>query len=379
MLALWKLLKKTVHEWMEDKAMKLAASLSYYTAFSLAPLLVIVVALLSFIYGQQAAEGQVARELRLLIGGPAAQATQEIVKSASQRGGGVMATIVSVIILIFGASAVFGELQDSMNIVWEVQPKPDRGIKDVIKDRFFSMTMVFGIVFLLLVSLIISTLISTLSARWTSQAHWVARGIDLIMSVGIVAVLFAMLFKFLPDAKIRWRDVWLGGILTSVLFTIGKYLLTLYLSKTSTMSAYGATGSFAALLIWVYYSAQILFFGAEFTQVYSRQYGSKPKPAENALPLTEEKREQQGIGHDRQKKARQAMVPTLPIVPRPRPRPLAPLEAQHGRQECLSHQGWKQAALAGGGLIVGYLAKAAREAKVEERVDLIEKRIQRLK
>ena len=409
--SVWKLLKKTFNEWMEDKSMKLAASLAYYTAFSLAPLLVIVIAVLSLMYGQDAARGQVAQQMRLLMGGPAAQATQDIILHASQQGGGVTATIISLIILLFGASGVFGELQDSMNTIWEVQAKPDRGIKDVIKQRFFSITMVFGIVFLLLVSLVVSTMISTFSARWTSQAHWLARAVDVVFSIGVVAVLFAMLFKFLPDAKVRWRDVWLGGIITSILFTIGKYLLTLYLSRGTTTSAYGAAGSFAALLIWVYYSAQILFFGAEFTQVYARTYGTKPEPAENAIPLTEEKREQQGIGHDRDKKARQAIARPLPevrtrLVVKEKPVPVG-------------GGALKDVAVVVGGLLVGYVVGVkglvqhiirgqldghqllrpgvpqrlaaveqrvrrihdpevrVRAAKVKDRIDLLEQRIQR--
>jgi len=300
---LWNITKDAAGEWVNDKATKLAASLAYYTAFSLAPLLILMVAILSFIYGQSAAQGRVADQMQRLIGGRAANATQEMVKHASQQGGGTLATILSIAIILFSASGVFGELQDSMNVIWGVQPKPGRGFMDVVKDRFFSMAMVFGIIFLLLVSLVISTLVSAMSTRMTGSVHIVARAIDVIVSIGVIAVLFMMLFKFLPDVKVRWRDVVFAGILTSVLFTIGKYLLGLYLGRSSTTSAYGAAGSFAALLLWVYYSAQILFFGAEFSKAYAKTSGRLPLPTANAVPMSPQRKAELGIAPDRQSQA----------------------------------------------------------------------------
>ena len=286
------LLKKAFAEWSEDKASRLAASLAYYTAISIAPLLVLSVTVLSQLNlnGKEVVEGQ----LGALMGPVGEAAATQMIDSAKQQSG-VLATVISLIVLLFGASGVFAELQDSMNTVWEVQPKPGLSWLDLIKARFFSLTMVFGVIFVLLVSLIISTILGALVTRFAGNGHLVGLVLDIVLSLIVYSGVFALLFRYLPDVKIGFRDVWLGAILTAVLFTIGKYLLTIYLTKGSTASTYGAAGSLAALLIWVYYSSQILFFGAEFTQVYARKYGSRIEPAEHAVPVTEERRAQQGI------------------------------------------------------------------------------------
>ncbi|MBD2005350.1 MULTISPECIES: YihY/virulence factor BrkB family protein [Cyanophyceae] len=291
------LLKETFTEWQEDKASRLAAALAYYTVFSLAPLVIIAIAIAALVFGQEAAQGGIEEQLRGLLGSQGAEAVEEMIANSRKAEQGTIATLISVGLLMFGASGVFGQLQDSLNTIWEVAPKPGRGIIGFIKDRFLSFSMVLGIGFLLLVSLILS---AGLSAVGNYFGHLMPglpflQVLNFLLSFGVVTVLFAFIFRILPDAKIAWGDVWIGAAITSLLFTIGKYLLGLYLGNGSVGSTYGAAGSFVVLLLWVNYSAQILFFGAEFTQVYANKYGSRILPAKNAVPLTEEARAQQGI------------------------------------------------------------------------------------
>jgi membrane protein len=198
--------------------------------------------------------------------------------------------------LLFGASGVFGQLQSALNTIWEVQPKPGRGVWGFIRDRFLSFTMVLGTAFLLLVSLLLTTAIATLGNLVTvpDSLQWLAQIANFVGSFVIISVLFAMMFKLLPDVKMAWSDVWLGAIITAALFTVGKFAIGLYLGHSSMASSYGVAGSFVVLLVWVFYSAQILFFGAELTQVYANKFGSRIVPDENADPLTEEARAQQG-------------------------------------------------------------------------------------
>jgi membrane protein len=212
----------------------------------------------------------------------------------------VLGTIVGIVVLLFGASGVFGELQDSLNTIWEVAPRPGRGIWGVIKDRFFSFTMVLGVAFLLLVSLVVSTALAALG-HWLSNSiagvEWLWQILNFLISLAMIALLFALLFKVVPDVKIRWRDVWIGASVTAVLFTIGKLLIGLYVGKAGVASPYGAAGSLVVIVVWVFYSAHILFVGAEFTQVYARAFGSPLEPARGAVAVTEEARAQQGIPH----------------------------------------------------------------------------------
>ncbi|MEA2710320.1 MAG: rane protein [Phycisphaerales bacterium] len=286
------LFKEAFNEWSEDKASRLAAALAYYTAVSIAPLLVLAVTILGWLSfdGRAVVEDQMA----MLMGSTGKEAATTMI-DAAKKSSGVIPTIISLVILIFGASGVFGELQDSLNTIWEVQPDPKAGIWDTIKKRFFSMTMVFGVIFLLLVSMVISTVLGAMVTRFASEGGKVGLIVDTLFSLAIYTGIFALLFKHLPDVKIRYRDVWVGAVFTAVLFAIGKYLLTLYLTKGSTASAYGAAGSLAALLIWVYYAAQILFFGAEFTRVYATKFGGYHPPERGAVPMTEEQRAQRGI------------------------------------------------------------------------------------
>ncbi len=283
------LFKQTASEWMEDDAPTLGAALAYYTVFSLAPLMTIAIAIAGFFFGKEAAQGQIFDELRVLLGEEGGKAMEEMVQSASaQPTAGVVATIISIIVLLFGASGVFGQLQASLNTIWGVKPKPGRGVLAMIKDRLFSFGFTLVVGFLLLVSLLLTAGIA-LVTEWVGGlmpgSETIAQILNFVLSVAMITLLFAMIFKFLPDAKIAWHDVWIGAFLTAVLFTVGKFALGLYIGKSGVASSYGAAGSLIVLLLWVYYSSQILFFGAEFTQVYANRFGSRVAPADNAVPV----------------------------------------------------------------------------------------------
>jgi membrane protein len=264
------------------------AALAYYSVFSLAPLLVISLALKSFVFRQSAAERQISDQLRGLLGDEGAQAVQSLLVSARKPTSGTLATILGVAALLFGASGVFGELQDSLNTIWKVQSKPGPGIWGIIRVRFLSFAMVLGIGFLLLVSLVISNLLSGLTAvlgDWLPSSQFLAQSINVAVSLATIKLLFAMMFKVLPDVTIAWRDVWLGAFVTALLFTVGKQLVGLYLGQTSIGSAYGAAGSVIIVLLWAYYSAQILILGAALTRVYACMYGSRIEVSLAAMPM----------------------------------------------------------------------------------------------
>ena len=304
---IWPLLKQTFVEWDEDKAPRLAAALSYYTAFSLAPLLVIAIAVAGFFFGEEAARGEIVGQIQGLIGRQAAFAVQELIENTDKLGQSVTAIVIGGITLLIGATGVFGQLQDALNTIWEVKPKPGRFILNIIKDRFFSFTMVLGTSFLLLVSLVVSAALAALDRFFSSLlpgADIIWQVLNIILSFGVITLLFAVIFKIVPDVKIKWRDVWPGAAGTALLFNLGKLFIGLYLGNNGIGSAFGAAGSLAIILIWVYYSAQILFLGAEFTQVYTRKYGSRRVvAAENAMPLTEQARAQEGMPHAKKVKA----------------------------------------------------------------------------
>jgi membrane protein len=292
------LLKQTVADWSEDKAPRLGAALAYYTVFSLAPLLVISVALAGLFVDPDQAQAVMDEQVRGFLGEGGQAAVQAMVEGARKPTGGVIATVVGIVALLFGASGVFGQLQDALNTIWEVEPKPGRGVWGILRDRFLSFGMVLGIGFLLLVSLVLSSLITAagnLARDLLPGPDALLHGINLAVSFGVVTLLFAAIFKLLPDVRIAWRDVWIGAAGTAVLFTIGKYLISLYLGYAAPESTYGAVGSLIAVLLWTYYSAQILLLGAEFTQAYARMYGSQIKPAANARRVTTESRARQGM------------------------------------------------------------------------------------
>lgn len=302
-LRLRDLVRKTLTEWQEDKAPRLAAALAYYTAFSLAPILVIAIAVVGVVFDRQAAREQVVRQINSLAGPQGAELVDSMLNAAQDMGENVLATVFGLLALIFGATGVFGQLQDALNTMWEVAPKPQKGITGFIKKRFFSFTMVVGVGFLLLVSLAISAALSALS-EWSVGLlpgfEAVMQGINFVVSLLVITLLFALVFKYVPDAEIAWWDVWLGAGVTALLFTIGKLLIGLYLGNTDVTEGFGAAGALVVILLWVYYSAQISFFGAEFTQVYANAYGSRVVPDEDAVALSEEARLQQGMPREEQ-------------------------------------------------------------------------------
>ena len=282
------LLKQTFQEWLQDKAPQLGAALAYYTVFSLAPLILVLLAIVGVIFRDDPAGAwdKITQQMSYFLDPSAVQVVQSIAQKASQPGKSTIATIVGVALALFGASGVFGQLQDALNTIWGVKAKPSRGIWGFLRSRFLSFAMVAGICFLLLVSLAIEALLKGFSHYMQSVLPGgiaIALTVYLVFDFAVVVLLFAMIFKFLPDVKIQWRDVWIGAVMTAILFGIGKWLLGFYLGSGTAASAYGAASSLITLLLWVYYSSQILLFGAEFTQVYAARAGRAFKPSEYAV------------------------------------------------------------------------------------------------
>jgi membrane protein len=299
MRKLFDLLKKTYKEWSEDKASRLAAALAYYTVFSIPPLLVIAIGIASYFTDRQMIEDQLIAQSGSLMGSQGEEAISTILESAEEPGRGELASAaVGVALLIFGASGVFTQLQGALNTIWNVEADPRRGFMGMIKERFFSFTMVLAVGFVLLVSLMLSALLASFGnfvGGLVSDAEILLLIVNFIISFGVFTVLFALIFKIIPDVDVAWRDVWIGAALTALLFKIGEYALGFYFERSDPTSAFGAAGSIILLLLWVYYSAQILFFGAEFTQVYTTEYGSGMQPERGAVVLTEEAKARQGI------------------------------------------------------------------------------------
>jgi len=268
--------KQTFKEFGEDKVPRLGAALAYYTIFSVGPVLLIAVAMAGLLFGQEAARGQVSGELGKVFGSEMSKSLEAMIEAAAKPKTGRVATIVGVITLMFGASGVFGQLKDALNTIWNVETKKAGGVMGFIKGRFLSMAMVLGIGFLLLITLLVDTAIAAMGPYLSRLlgGETLLQGIQLALSFVVSVVLFAAIFRILPDLKIAWRDVWLGSLITSVLFVLGKWGLGVYLGKAAIGSAYGAAGSLVILLVWVYWSAQIMLLGAEFTQVYARELGT---------------------------------------------------------------------------------------------------------
>src|SRR6202158_2137349 len=276
--AIFQLLRRTYSEYSKDKVPRMGAALAYYTIFSLAPLLVIAIAIAGFVFGAEAVQGQIMGQIQGLIGPESARAVQTMIQSAHKPAHGVIATIVGLAVLLLGASGVFTEMQDALNTIWKVDPASKAGVWNLVRSRFLSFGMVLGIGFLLLVSLLLSAALSAAAgyiSGFISVPPAVLHAVDFLFSLFFIAVLMALIFKLLPDVKIAWSDVWVGAMLTSLLFTTGKFLIGFYIGKSVTMSAYGAAGSVVIILAWIYYSAQLLYFGAEFTHVYSKERGSQ--------------------------------------------------------------------------------------------------------
>ena len=295
---MWSLLKTTFDDWYEDRAQRMGAALAYYTIFALTPGLVIVMALAGLLLGP-GAEGQIIGQIRELIGEQGAAAIEATIQSARKETLGPTGTALALIPLVFGLWGVFGELQDSLNTIWGVTPKPGRRVGDILRERFLSFAMVVGIGFLLLVSLVLSAWLAAISAyvgRMLPAQAEALEAVHFIISFFVITGSFGLIFKLLPDVKVAWRDVWLGAAVTSLFFTVGKLLIGLYLGRSAVASAYGAAGSLVVIVVWVYYSAQILLFGAEFTKVWTRRRGSGFVPEKTAMPVTREARAEQGMG-----------------------------------------------------------------------------------
>jgi membrane protein len=287
--SIWQFVTTTINEWIEAEPFELAAALSYYTLFSLAPLLIIAIAVAGLAFGREAAQDQIVETLQGLIGQDSAQAIQGMIQASNNKPTtGIISSIIGLIALLFGAGGVVGQLQSSLNKLWEVTPKPGQGVWGFVRQRFLSFAMVLAIGFLLLVSLVVTAVLSSFTGMLSSflgEATLIAHAADLLVSFGFTTLLFALIYKFVPDIRIQWRDVWVGAALTSVLFTLGKYLIGLYIGTSGVTSVFGAAGSLITVLVWVYYSALIFFLGAEFTKVYAAEYGSGVAPADNAQPV----------------------------------------------------------------------------------------------
>jgi len=282
------LFKQTFSEWLEDKAPQLGAALAYYTVFSLAPLILVLLAIIGLIFRNDpgGAWNKITEQMSYFLDKSAVEVVQNIAQKAAQPNKSVLATIIGVLLALFGASGVFGQLQDALNTVWGVKAKPGAGIWGFLRSRFLSFAMVGGICFLLLVSLALESVLKAFSHYVQSVLPGgivIALATYWVFDLAVVILLFAIIFKFLPDAEIRWRDVWIGAGMTAIFFAIGKWALGLYLGSGSAASAYGAASSLITLLLWVYYSSQILLFGAEFTQVYASRAGRCIKPDEYAI------------------------------------------------------------------------------------------------
>ena len=275
------LLKETASEWLEDNALRLSAALAYYSTFSIAPLIVIALAIAGWVFGRDAANGLLDQQLqKFLLGGAAAEGVEGMLQSASKPSSSAMAAVLGFLALLLGASGVFGQLKDALNTIWEVRQKKGSAVKRFFRERLLSFGMVSVIGFLLLVSLLLSAAVSGLAGYFGSGLPApLLTALSSIVSFGVIIVLFAAIFKLLPDVKIQWRDVWMGALVTALLFEIGKFLLALYLGRQSTSSAYGAATAVVLVLLWVYHASLILFFGAEFTQVYAKARGARIEPA----------------------------------------------------------------------------------------------------
>jgi membrane protein len=284
------LIRQTFQEWNNDNGPRLGAALSYYTVFSMAPLLLLVIAIAGLAFGRAAAEGRIFTELSGLLGPDAARLVQLAVAKANKPRGGLIGAAIGAVVLLGGATGVVVELQGAINTVWKLVPKSNRGVWRLVRTRLLSLGMVLALGFLLLVSLAVSAGLAALSGwlrKFIGDAVLIGWVLDGVIALAAISTLLAVLYKFLPDARVAWRDVWVGAIATAFMFLLGKYLIGLYVAKASVASAFGAAGSLAALLVWVYYSAQIVLLGAELTRLYANRFGAKVRPSDEALPAEE--------------------------------------------------------------------------------------------
>ena len=292
-----KVLLATFNGFSEDKGLKLSAALAYYTVFSIGPLLLLLMSLASIFFGQEATEGKIFGELNGLLGASAAAQVQEIIKNIRFSGKTNFALVTSIVTLIIGATSVFVEIQDSLNMIWKLKAKPKRGWVAFLRNRLLSSSLIISLGFLLVVTLVVNgaveALMDKLSRYFSSITEILMVGINLIITFIVITVLFGIIFKFLPDAKIKWRHVRTGAIFTAILFMIGRYIIGLYIRQTATESTYGAAGSIVVILVWIYYSSVILYIGAEFTQVYTEAFGGSIEPAEYAVHVQQKEVEKE--------------------------------------------------------------------------------------
>lgn len=286
---LWRIIKNASNGFIDDKVMKLSGALSFYMIFSMGPLLLIIITMCSIFFGRAAVEGKVYTQLERFVGHDTAAQLQSIIQHAAISGKSTLATIIGVIFLLIGASSVFAEMQDSINMIWGLKPKPKSGWIAFLKNRLLSFSIIVSLGFLLLVSLSFSALVEAFG----NHLKLIIPGISVILvyvinfciTVGITTFIFAVVFKVLPDAEIKWKDVTIGSVATMVLFLFGKFAISFYISKSNVGSTYGAAGSLIILLLWIYYSAMIVYFGAEFTKFYAITYGDEIKPTDYAVTV----------------------------------------------------------------------------------------------
>jgi membrane protein len=286
-MTIWQLTKTTVMEWWRDHSLRLAAALSYYITLSLAPLLLIIIGTAGLLMGNNDARDAIMAQIGMVVGSTGANAVEEML-TAREPERGLVAAGIGLFMLLFAATGVMGQLQDALNTVWEVKPRPGKRIRNILRSRVVSFGMILAIGFMLLVSLVISALIESVASFLTGETALVVRLAHFVLSTGIITVLFALMFKFLPDVQLKWKNVWFGAFITSLLFSIGKTLTALYIAKSSLASSYGAAGSFVIILVWVYYSSASFLLGAEFTQALTRYREGRPPKKEGIIAKPKE-------------------------------------------------------------------------------------------
>lgn len=317
---LWKVLKNCFKGFSEDKVPKLSASLAYYTVFSLGPLLIVILYLCSIFFGRDAVEGSIYEQMQSFVGNEAALQIQEMIKNASLSGESTVAATVGIITLLIGATTVFAEIQDSINMIWGLKRKPSAGWWVLVKTRLLSFGVIGSLGFLLLVSLGVTAIVESISDRLVRRFPGIAVPafyiINLIITIGVVTTLFAVIFKVLPDAKIKWKDVWAGAIVTAILFMLGKFAITFYISKSNIASTYGTAGSLVVLLVWVYYSSFILYFGAEFTKAWAVKFGSEINPNHHTVfaKIIEVHEENKSLQHVEKEKEKEEVIKEKEII-----------------------------------------------------------------
>lgn len=306
---IWKLLKETIAEWQFNQVSLLASSLAYYTVFSLAPLMILVIMIVGAIFGEAAAEGEIVGRIQGTVGPEGARVIETAIANIREdTTGGPFRLIFSLGFLIFGASGVFAQIQNALDRIWEVKPEPGRNIVHFLRKRLLSFAMVLVIAFLLLVSLVVNTALAALIdflGEFLPDVGYIWQLLSFLVSLGIVTLLFAAIYTILPDAEVQWRDALVGATITAILFMLGQYLFGVFLSQTNFGSAYGVAGSFIIIITWIYYTAHILFIGAEFTKVYARRQGSPIVPEEHAVSRSSD--DQSRSDNSRQKQDSQAV------------------------------------------------------------------------